>query len=327
MSEAIPRYEHIRTILAARIRAGVLSDGLVLTEGAIAQLFGTSRAPVRQALELLHQDHLIQRFQGRGYMVGPTGDLLPIRQKLDRQVLGLDDKNDLIAPNTNINPERILNDVKVNATMAMAFGQYRIFETTLAQEFGVGRQIAHEVLLRLREQRILWRDGKGHWMVGPLTAKSISDDYQIRELLEPTVLLETAHKFDRDALAALGVKIQTMQAEYKEKRLEDFIELESGLHKIYFGQCRNDRLCEVIQRSQLPSLVNHVFLNAIWPRVELPELKEHLLVIEYLSDRAYAKAASALKAHLKASSARTLKRLKSISVLPLPHLPSYIVRQ
>lgn len=327
MSDAIPRYEHIRTTLAARIRAGVLSDGLILTEGAIAELFGTSRAPVRQALELLHQDHLIHRFQGRGYMVGPTGDLLPIRQKLDRQVLGLDEKNDLITPSTNINPERILNDVKFNATMAMAFGQYRILGTTLAQEFGVGRQIALEVLLRLREQRILWRDGKGHWMVGPLTAKSISDDYQIRELLEPTVLLETAHKFDHDAIAALRMKVQTMQVKQEEKLLGDFVELENQLHKIYFGQCRNDRLYEIIQRSQLPSLVNHVFLNAIWPRIDLPELQEHLLVIDHLLDHAFVDAASALKAHLKASSGRILKRLKSISVLPLPHLPSYIIRQ
>src|SRR5215469_4342114 len=73
-SSAKARYQVIYDALRNSIHSERMPAGLVLLEGSVARLFGTSRAPVRRALELLHHDQLIQRFEGRGYLVSANGD-------------------------------------------------------------------------------------------------------------------------------------------------------------------------------------------------------------------------------------------------------------
>ncbi|RMS28868.1 Regulatory protein, GntR, partial [Pseudomonas coronafaciens pv. garcae] len=56
---------------------------LVLLEAPLAELFGTSRVPVRKALNLLHEEELISRFDGRGYLVNPQSEHVePLRLSL-----------------------------------------------------------------------------------------------------------------------------------------------------------------------------------------------------------------------------------------------------
>ena len=49
------RYEVIRHVLHNLLIQKKIPQGLVLLEGPLAQLFGTSRVPVRRALSLLHE--------------------------------------------------------------------------------------------------------------------------------------------------------------------------------------------------------------------------------------------------------------------------------
>ena len=56
------RYEVIRQLLHNILMQKRIPQGLVLLEGPLAQLFGTSRVPVRRALSLLHEEGLIARF-------------------------------------------------------------------------------------------------------------------------------------------------------------------------------------------------------------------------------------------------------------------------
>ena len=96
-SRTAARYAMIRSALREAILAGRAAPGLVLVEAPLAQLFGTSRVPVRQALTLLQEEGLIRRFEGRGYLIDPAGTAgEPQRQPLTRQLLGLDSSDDLI---------------------------------------------------------------------------------------------------------------------------------------------------------------------------------------------------------------------------------------
>ena len=74
-------YEQIAEILRATLHAGMLADGTVLLEGQLAEIFGASRTPVRQALELLRSEGLLNLFEGRGLIVG-DGAVPPIRTPL-----------------------------------------------------------------------------------------------------------------------------------------------------------------------------------------------------------------------------------------------------
>ena len=66
VSASASRYAMIHQILRDAIVNGTARHGLVLLEAPLAELFGTSRVPVRKALDLLHAEGLICRFNGRG---------------------------------------------------------------------------------------------------------------------------------------------------------------------------------------------------------------------------------------------------------------------
>lgn len=85
------RYELIRHRLRQAIVDRRIVPGLVLLEGPVADVFGTSRVPVRKAFHLLHEEGLLQKFMGRGYMVAPRGQQVePLRLPIDEASLGQD---------------------------------------------------------------------------------------------------------------------------------------------------------------------------------------------------------------------------------------------
>ncbi len=66
-------YNAIGDRLRASIRRKALPAGTVLLAAPIARLFGSSRSPVKQALQSLEKEGHVLRFGGRGVMVGPAG--------------------------------------------------------------------------------------------------------------------------------------------------------------------------------------------------------------------------------------------------------------
>lgn len=60
------RYRPIHDQLKSAIALGRIAPGLVLLEGRVARIFGTSRVPARKAFEMLHADGLLHTFEGRG---------------------------------------------------------------------------------------------------------------------------------------------------------------------------------------------------------------------------------------------------------------------
>ena len=79
-----PAYALIKSALAKHIRAGDVPPGTVLSESAIATLFGSSRSPVRQAFEQLADIGLVRRFDGRGVIAGKR-QVEPRRVPIDRK--------------------------------------------------------------------------------------------------------------------------------------------------------------------------------------------------------------------------------------------------
>jgi GntR family transcriptional regulator len=68
---ALPLYHQLREFLREKIEGGEWEPGHQLPgEGDLQSEFGVSRATVRQALQLLENDGLIERIQGKGTYVG-----------------------------------------------------------------------------------------------------------------------------------------------------------------------------------------------------------------------------------------------------------------
>jgi len=73
-------HEVILEVLRDSILKGNLVNGLVLGETEVGRLFGVSRTPATLALAQLHSEGLIQRFNGRGFLVGASKKVRLSRQ-------------------------------------------------------------------------------------------------------------------------------------------------------------------------------------------------------------------------------------------------------
>jgi len=72
VSDFVPRYYQVYTVLAQRVREGEWpTESAMPTEQEFARTFGVSRVTIRKALNMLQQERLIVRQQGRGTFALP----------------------------------------------------------------------------------------------------------------------------------------------------------------------------------------------------------------------------------------------------------------
>lgn len=324
-NRSAPRYGLIRSALRDAIVRGRAEPGVVLVEGPLAQLFATSRVPVRQALTLLHEEGLISRFEGRGYLINPEGlDLVPQRVPLTRELLGLETDEELI--DLRSLGERVYDEIAACVSTVMVFGHYRLDEQRAAEHLGVSRNVVREALMRLRDRGLVEKEPYAQWLAGPLTAREISEDYELRALLEPQALQQTAAQLSREELQAMLERIGQLQSEPERATRAAIDQLETDLHGRCLAGLRNRKMATLISQCQSPMNVSRIFHDALHMSIDPAMLVEHRLVIEALLHGNVDSAALSLRDHLHRARDRTLQRLKVLSVLPEPELPPWLVR-
>lgn len=317
------RYEMIRQALDEAIRAGSVPAGLVLLEGPLAEMFGTSRVPVRRALGLLHEQGLIARFEGRGFIVAPEGrEVEPQRLPLSRAVLGLCAQEELV--DTRSAGEKVFSDLQEALSTCMVFGHYQLNEGGAAAFYNVSRSVIREALMRLRDRGLVEKEPYAQWLAGPLTAREIADHYEIRACLEPAALRKAApHLPRRHLLESLERLAQLEEGRFSLAALE---RVEEDLHIHCLAPAGNKTMLDMLRQSQSPLIVSRIFYDMLGIKVEEAMLNEHRLVLQMLLQGANDAAALGLQEHLRRAQTRTLQRLKVISVLPEPRLPPYLLR-
>jgi DNA-binding GntR family transcriptional regulator len=315
-----PRYAAIEQQLVRAITQGQLSAGIVVTEDPVARLFGTSRTPVRMAFHELEQQGLLERFEGRGFVV--AGGQQPQRVVLSHEMLGL-----TATTATRPQPmtgERITREFENSLAQALPFGLYRVHEQAAADHFGVSRTIIRELLSRFQDRGLVRKDLRSHWVVGPLTARDVAHYFAIRGQLEPLALTDSAPHMPTEDIADMLKRARSAIADSDNlppKRLE---QLETDMHVTLLARTPNPHLLRMIHQSQIALAVNQVFAETLGTRPFAAALTEHCIVLEFLIRGSWDTAATALQEHLRLSAARTRKRLMSISVFPEPDLPDYL---
>lgn len=320
-----PRYEVIRDTLRDSLTERRMATGVVLLEGPIANIFGTSRAPVRKALDLLHAEGLISRFEGRGYIAArPNETVAPLRTVLSRATLGLD--RDDAAMDKRPAADRIFPDVEQTVATCITFGHFRLIESALSDYYSVSRTVVRQVLSRLRDRGLVEKDPHAHWLAGPLTARSVAEDYEIRALLEPNALKASAPYLDHRLLQGMRQRLVDVMDGNRPPTPALMAAVEQDLHVVCLRHADNRKAASIIRQSQLPIMVNSVFSRTLGATKDEALFMEHKLVIDHLLRDALDAAASSLEAHLRAAAKRTMQRLKVLSVFPEPPLPAYLVR-
>lgn len=323
-SRTASRYAMIRQVLRDAIVNGAAAHGLVLLEAPLAELFGTSRVPVRKALDLLHEEGLISRFDGRGYLVNPEGTAIePLRLTLSRTQFGLDSHEELV--DTRPLGERIVEEIGVALSTCIAFGHFRLDEQNAAEHYGVSRAVVREALMRLRDRGLVEKEPYSQWLAGPLTAREVTEDYELRACLEPEALRQTAPGLSRDVLEAMLARVIDAQGN-PDCTLANIERIEEDLHHHCLAGLQNRKIATLIRQGQSPMIISRIFYSVLGIGADEAMLAEHRLILELLLHGAFDAAALNLKEHLHRARLRMLQRLKVLSVLPEQALPSYLTK-
>ncbi len=291
-------YEELHGRLRARILAGALPDGLVLTEAALAGLVGSSRAPVRHALQLLHADGLIARFDGRGFIVGTTGTP-PKRVKLGNCLDRLFDEED---DRPIFAWQALYEDVESIVVYRSFFGRYRINENELARHFGVGRGVARDVLLRLETLGITEKDDNFRWSIVPLDSQRIRDLYEVREQIEPVALASALGGLSQEHVDTMLARLSQALADYPHVSASTMYELELDLHLRSLQACPNKEFLSILKRTHcILTLSKHIVGSRIKRPEYEPFLSEHIAVFKMVQNGDEEGLRKAMRDHIRNS--------------------------
>lgn len=320
-----PNFEVIKNALEAALERGAFPEGQVILERPIAEIFKTSRAPVRRALAELHEEGKLFKFEGRGYKTDNSDIIL--REDIRPETLGLDDKAQTSAPAESNIIDDVYRATKRSTSIAMTFGQFRIRSEKHSQHFGVSRTISREILGKLMDEGLVGKDRTGHWITGPLTARDVKQDFETRRLLEPYSLETCGPLIPVELLEQMKLRLQEALTQTTEDKNQSLLEtIEADLHQRCHSFNPNKKIAKFINQSLTPLVVGLVFSDAVRASVEKPGLREHLAIIELLIAGKHSEASEHLHDHLLNAETRTLERMKSLSVIPEPSLPNYLVK-
>ncbi|NVO58568.1 GntR family transcriptional regulator [Rhodobacteraceae bacterium B1Z28] len=313
-----PLYEVISDILKRNIQSGRLPTGLVLIEGPIARVMMTSRAPVQVALRKLHEEGLIHRFRGRGYLVGAaTADIGPIRRPIDEFQLDIPEqsKSSLEVRGTWM---RVYDQVEADVAACQVFGEFRLVETELADFLGVSRTVARDVLSRLNERGLIRKGASSHWLAGPLTARVLREKYQLRAIVEPAALLLAADFIE-------PAEITKVRDEIRQGLTRETDAYEEAFQKHCLERAPNEALVEMIRNNRLLlSSVNEA-LNRLGLPADHVAIDQYRILFDLIGSRQINSAAEYLKEHLRLLADKNLARLKIVALVPEAEaIPRYL---
>lgn len=320
-------HERVYQVLEQHLVEHRLAPGLVLLESNLAEAFRVSRAPVQMALRRLHEAGLIQRFEGRGYVVPalPGTPLLPVRAEPALAGLDVSLRCETVEERARAGWMWVAAETQRAIEAAGPFGRFRLSETMMSAHFEVSRTVVRDVLGRMHERGLIAKDDRSHWIVGPLTDGGLRDMYEARIILEPAALRKAAATLDRAMLMRMLKQVELARAALPRVEPALMEQIDHDLHVDCVQAIDNRYLAGLIQRTQASLTASHRLTRYLEWGIESGSITEHALVFEALLQGATEAAALALKTHLERSLDRALTQLKVISVIPLPDMPEYLV--
>ena len=319
-----PRYQIIAQQIQKAIDAGLLPAGTVLTEEPIARLFRSSRTPVRTAFKDLNERGMLDRFDGRGFIVAGAENTDPLRISLTLDMLGLSKGS--ADDSALLTSERVARNFENDLIQTLPFGEFRISEQAAADHYQVSRTVIRDILARLNVRGIVDKDPRSHWVIGPLTATEVAHYFSIRAKLEPLALIDSAPLTENAELKHMQDRVAAAVSSPTAITVDNLDELERDLHIRLLAKSPNTHLLRMVHQSQLALVVNHVFATFVGTIPFQDSWSEHALILDFVQRGRYQMAAQALEEHLMMAEERTAKRLMAISVFPQPAAKPYLKR-
>lgn len=306
-------------ILRSLIEVGQIKPGERLLEAQIANAFGISRSPARQALEDLHNAGFITKSSVRGYRVNGDAD-----ERHEGKLAKLNDVRVVVPRNW----ERMYAELEKAISIQMLFGSVSVNDQRLADYFGVSRTVTRDALARMAGSGLISKDRSGHWIADHMTADHIRDLFEVRWILEPQALLKAAPFISEQELIAARHNVQRALAKSPIESA-DFDRTELDVHTRFLSHCPNKEILTALDRTHtLFAPTRHLSDPFLGIPMELIDVavREHLVILDSLDAGKSEKAAEQLADHIRAALSRWLVRLSISSRLHQVDCPPYLTR-
>lgn len=302
--------------------SGEIAQGTVLTEVPLAQMLGSSREPVRSAIQSLMAEGLIHRAGPRGYIVGPVG--VPIlRQPLSQSLAGL---AFLREPKVSFAWQTLYDEVESRVVHRAFFGRARINEHELARHYGVGRTVARDVLSRLEKLGMTEKDDASRWSVVPLDERRIRELYELRAHLEPVAIAGAMEAIAPEELAAMSARHSAGLARYPDITAAEMYVLEVDLHVTCVQRSPNRELSQALQRTHCVLTLSK---HTVGTRVAKPPreglFEEHLACFDALARHDPEGVRTAVRHHILASEDNVVQRAALVRREGSPEPASFFI--
>ena len=264
------------------VTSGELATGAHLRTQPLADRFGVSRSPVREAMQLLAEQGLLEQKQNRGFFV---------REGAAQATPPSDEAQPFEAPSDY---QRMAEDWLTDRIPA------EVTEQMLRDRYGLTKGQLNDILMRaVREGWAERKQGYG-WRFLPVakTPESFEQIYRFRMLIEPAAMLEPGFALDRRILEEQR-RIQTRMIEADIQRLpaERLLHYGSLFHEELIRMSNNPyfhiSLLRVNRMRRLLEYRSRVDRSRL-----VVQCQEHLAILDLLEKGEVVDASYALRRHL-----------------------------
>jgi DNA-binding GntR family transcriptional regulator len=318
----VPVHRGIYNQIRATMDAGELRPGHLLSVMQIAKAFDVSRSSVGQALDLLVAGKLLTRLERKGYLV-------------TRPRQGRIDPADVAPYSFGPTPiamapswKRVYKELEREVATQMLFRSVRVTEDRLSSHFGVSRTVVREALAQLAANGLVAKDRQGHWYANRVTPATLHSMYELRWLLEPAALLDSAPKLPKSSVEMAWRRLNTTIRRFPRVGSSDLDQLEHDLHDTLLGHCANKPLLRVLAQTRLLIIATRYIFDdylSISTTISHQSALEHLRVIECVRAGDFAGAGAALREHLHNSLGHWIRRLENVAQIAQPPMPAFLV--
>lgn len=308
--------------LLRSMASGHLEPGLVLLEGNIADIFGMSRSPVRQTLSRLHEEGVISRFEGRGFLVGRAP-----REVVRRSLTAADFR----AAGGQGSVKRmdswreLAEQVEHDVVLCSMKGRLELNELQLAKALGVSRTMTHRILLQLQSLGVVEKIKYSSWSVVPLDADRLHQLYDARRQLEPFMIARASERAASAVVERYVERLDRAWSDYPDVQPSQLDALENDLHHEALALGGNAEILIMLQRTRPILLISKHLLGV---EIELPSgdpfFAAHRHVFEAMLAGRPDQARDALYRHINDSESLVQARLASFHHAGEIRVPGYM---
>ncbi|MCC7048853.1 MAG: GntR family transcriptional regulator [Alphaproteobacteria bacterium] len=169
----------------------------------------------------------------------------------------------------------------------------------LAAEFGISRTPVREALVQLEAEGLVRIEPHRGAVVAGAALASIEEIFELRELLEPMLLLRSAPRLTEADFRALDAVLREYSAELRGQNVQRWGELNTRLHGMLYARAGRPQT-EAIVAKLLAASDRYTRMQLLLTEGLERAEREHAEIVRLCRGGAYADAASVLARHIRA---------------------------